>query len=63
MEVRTKWDGEVLGEMPVEYTNIWTPTEVRFTDGKAFPDGVQAIYLTFRGNGSCSIRSFEFLHD
>ena len=30
--------------------------------GKAFPDGKQALYLTFKGTGGCSLKAFEFLH-
>ena len=61
-EVRSAWDGEVLGVIPVEGTNIWTARECRFEDN-AFPDGTQALYLTFRGSGAASLLSFEFLHD
>ena len=60
-EVRSSYSGQVLGEIPVNGTNIWTAGECRFAEG-AFPDGKQMLYLTFKGSGSCSLKSFEFLH-
>jgi hypothetical protein len=52
-EVRTAWDGEVLGTIPVGFANIWTE---RVADIR-IPDGTQALYLTFRGSGSASLGS------
>ena len=53
-EVRTAWDGQVLAEIPVVNSNVWeeygVPVKV--------PDGVQAIYLTYRGGGNLHLRSF-----
>lgn len=57
-EVRTKWDGEVLGEIPIQGTNIWTEGTCRFDP----VSGVNALYITFKGSGTCSLKSFEFLH-
>ena len=53
-ELRLKWDGEVLAEFPVKGTNVWEPC---FKD-VALPDGVKAIYLTYKGTGSPQLRSF-----
>lgn len=53
-EVKTAWDGTVLGTIPVDYTNVWTDYMAEIT----IPDGKQAIYLTFRGEGSVSLASF-----
>lgn len=53
-EVKTAWDGEVLGKIPVEFSNIWK----EYTADAAIPDGVNAIYLTFRGRGPASLKSF-----
>lgn len=53
-EVKTAWDGEVLGTIPVEFSNIWTEYESDIT----IPDGVQALYFTYRGSGSASLASF-----
>lgn len=47
-EVRTAWDGETLGEIPVQNVNVWTESSCEV----AIPDGVQAIYFVYRGNGN-----------
>ena len=60
-EIRSEYGGGVIGRIRVEGTNIWTEGECVFKD-KAFPDGKQALYLTFRGRGACSLKAFEFLH-
>lgn len=53
-EVKTAWDGAVLGRIPVKYTNVWTdysaPIEI--------PDGINALYFTYRGPGSAALLSF-----
>lgn len=56
-EVRTKWDGEVLARIPVVYTNVWEDYQTEI----AMPDGVQALYLTYRGGGKASLLSFALL--
>ncbi len=56
-QVKTSWDGEVLAEIPVDYTNVWT----KRTASVAIPDGKQAIYLTYRGTGGASLRGFELI--
>ncbi len=53
-EVRTAWDGPVLGSIPVRFTNLWTDYAADIT----VPDGVNAIYLTYRGPGSAQLASF-----
>lgn len=54
-EVRTSWDGDVLASIPVVNSNVWeeyfTPVDI--------PDGVQSIYLTYRGGGNAGLLSFE----
>ncbi len=48
-EVRTSWDGEVLGEIEgIRYTNVWHKLSAEI----AIPDGVSGLYFTFRGQGS-----------
>ena len=58
VEVKTAWDGKVLAQIPVEYTNVWkhysTPVEM--------PDGVQALYFTFKGEGKGSLKGFYLEH-
>lgn len=56
-EVKTKWDGVVLATIPVRYANVWETYEAQVH----IPDGKQAIYLTYRGNGNASLLSFELL--
>ena len=53
-EVKTKWDGEVLGTIPVENTNVW---EWNYTDVQ-IPDGVHSIYFTYKGDGNASLKAF-----
>lgn len=54
-EVRTVWDGPVLGTVRVHSTDIWEPFEADI----AIPDGINALYLTYRGNGTADLASFE----
>ena len=54
-EVKTAWDGEVLATLEVQYTNVWE----KYTAPVTIPDGIQALYLTYRGNGNAALRSFE----
>ncbi len=53
-EVKTKWDGVVLGAIPVENTNVW---EWNYTDVQ-IPDGVYSIYFTYRGEGNAGLKAF-----
>lgn len=54
-EVKTAWDGEVLGEIPVGYTNVWK----KYTAPVAIEDGVHSLYLTFKGQGNAMLKSFQ----
>ena len=45
-EIRTAFDGELLGSISVVYNNIWTAAQAE----AAFPDGETALYLTYRGD-------------
>ncbi len=56
-EVKTAWNGEVLAEIPVQYTNVW---EEYFAKVE-IPNGKQAIYFTYRGGGTAQLHSFELL--
>lgn len=53
-EVRTSWDGEILAKIPVISSNVWE----EFGAPVQIPDGKQAIYLTYRGDGNPSLLSF-----
>ena len=56
-EVRTAWDGPVIGEIPVEPYNIWTFTEADI----AIPDGVSALYFTYRGTRYEAVRHISLI--
>ena len=56
-EVRTAWDGETLGEIPVVGYDIWTENKCECV----IPDGVQSIYLVYRGSGTPQLRGFGFI--
>jgi len=53
-EVRTAWDGPVLGTIPVGFSNIWKEYSADIT----IPDGINALYFTFKGEGSAHFGSF-----
>lgn len=56
-EVRTVWNGEICGRIPVDFTNVWEYYEAE----AGVEDGVRAIYLTFRGEGTADLLSFSFV--
>jgi len=53
-QVKTAWDGPVLGSIPVFNANIWT----EFAADIAIPDGVHPLYFTYSGSGNASFASF-----
>lgn len=54
-EVMTSWDAEPVGKIQLGATNEWKT----YTADISIPDGVQAIYFRFAGEGSVSFASFE----
>jgi hypothetical protein len=54
-EIRNSWNGEVMGTIPVDFTNVWTD----YTTQIDFPDGVHPLYITYAGNGRASLLQFE----
>lgn len=52
--VRTAWDGPALGMIPVTFSNVWK----EYTAAIAIPDGVQALYFTYEGQGAANLASF-----
>lgn len=52
--VKTSWNGDVLGRIPVEYSNIWT----EYSADIKIPDGIQALYFEYSGEGGASLLSF-----
>ncbi len=53
-EVKTSWDGSALGKIPVVFTNVWKEYSANIT----IPDGIQALYFTYTGQGSAHLASF-----
>ncbi len=53
-EVKTAWDGPVLGRAEVKPANLWTA----FPADVALPDGVHSLYLEFKGKGAPALLSF-----
>ncbi len=55
MEVRLHPDGEAVGSIPIRGSNEWK----KWQGSVPLPDGVQALYLCYKGQGSASLLSFE----
>lgn len=53
-EVKNAWDGDVLSTLKVKNSNVWE----EYTTPLKLPNGKQAIYLTYRGDGNASLLSF-----
>ncbi len=53
-EVKTSWNGKALGRITVNFTNVWT----EYSADISIPDGIQALYFTYTGQGSASLASF-----
>ncbi len=56
-EVRTSREGEVLAKIPVDYTNVWETYKADIN----IPDGVGAIFLSYKGGGTCDLQGFELI--
>lgn len=54
-QVKTARNGEVLAEIPVDYTNVWED----YTVPVSIEDGIHTLYLTFCGQGNAMLKSFE----
>ncbi len=50
-------DGEPLGSIPVEFTNVWED----YTAEVKIPDGTQAVYFKYKGSGTADLLSFELI--
>jgi hypothetical protein len=53
-QIKTAWNAKPIGSIPVVSSNIWKT----HTADIEIPDGVQAIYITYQGGGSASLKSF-----
>ncbi|MCR4789245.1 MAG: family 43 glycosylhydrolase [Lachnospiraceae bacterium] len=57
-EVRTKIDGPVLGKVDVDFSDL-----DRYSEGSIEEtSGINAIYLTYCGDGNIRLKSFGFIH-
>ena len=57
-EIKAAPDGPALAEIPLDSSNIWQKRETE----AAFPDGIQALYLTYRGPGKPHLNRIFFGH-
>ena len=53
-EVKTSWDGNVLGSIPIGFTNVWT----EFSADITIPDGIHSLYFIYKGSGTATLGSF-----
>lgn len=53
-EVKTSWNGPALCRIPVDFSNIW----IEYEADVKIPDGIQALYFTYTGQGGASLASF-----
>jgi len=53
-EIKTAYDGEVLGTIPVKNSNIWTEFETDVT----LPDGIHPLYFEYKGTDAPSFGAF-----
>lgn len=55
IQVRTKWDGEIVGKKEFNTNNVWE----EITIDVDVPDGVNALYFSYKGGGAASFRGFK----
>ncbi|MBH1942266.1 family 43 glycosylhydrolase [Mobilitalea sibirica] len=53
-QVKTTWDGPVLAQIPVNFTNVWE----EYSSDIEIEDGIHSIYFTYTGGGNASLLSF-----
>ena len=54
LEVRTKWDGPVIGAIKIVYSNFWEQNSAEIQ----LPDGDNALFFTVKGNGNFQFKDF-----
>lgn len=54
IEVKTAWNGEAIGSIPIGYANVWHDSEAEIV----IPDGIRSLYFTFVGEGYLQFASF-----
>jgi len=52
--VKTKWDGEPLACIKIDYSNTWT----EYSSDINLPDGIHALYFIYKGTRFVSMASF-----
>ena len=57
IEIRTVWNGEAVGAVETRSVNNWS----EFTAAVQIPDGIHALYFTYRGTGSFAMKEFELI--
>lgn len=53
-EIKTTWNGETLGKIPVSYSNVWVLNSVEIS----IPNGVSGLFFEYKGEGGISFASF-----
>ena len=53
-EIKNRMDGGALARIPVQYSNVWE----EYTAKLPLSDGIQPIYIPYRGPGNASLKSF-----
>ncbi|WP_195263184.1 family 43 glycosylhydrolase [Clostridium sp. 1001275B_160808_H3] len=53
-EVKTSWNGPALGKISIGFSNVWK----EYSSDIIIPDGIQALYFTYTGQGSANLASF-----
>jgi len=56
-EIRTQMQQDALATIKVKNSNVWERYETDFV----LDDGIYSIYITYVGNGTASLGSFEFI--
>lgn len=56
-QVKAAWNGDILGRIPVIYSNVWKEYETEIT----LPDELTPLYFTFSGRGSGHFGTFTLV--
>ncbi|MGN0386200.1 MAG: alpha-N-arabinofuranosidase, partial [Lachnospiraceae bacterium] len=57
-EVKTAVNGPVFAVLKMEFSTIWET----YRNTCPIPDGVNALYFTYKGDGVAEFKSFRLLH-
>ena len=56
VQIKTDWNAEPIATVNLHYANRWAD----YTVDVNIPDGIGALYFTYVGGGSASLKGFEF---